>query len=538
MLLALLPLLLAFPSALAQEGAPDQPLSPRERAVHLLSRLSFGPRPGEVERLLEMGEEAWIREQLAPIVDAALADRLSGFHSLSMDAATVADTYDSPPASGLTEDDRRQRARLRQLPRIEMMQSVLLRSALSKNQLKEVMCDFWRNHFNVSYTKGGSANFLITDWERNVIQAYALGNFVDLLEASAHHPAMLHYLDNASSRRPPTKQELAEIERRVRRKTGSRQRGEEAAAQLSLQRGLNENYGRELLELHTLGVDNGYKQRDVIAVAKSLTGWTWSGGRNGNWRFQFRNDMHIQEDERILGKRFKNDRNDGQAQGEAVLRMLASDRRTASFISTKLARYLLSDVPPPKLVAAVAKTFKKSGGDVPAMIRTILQSEQFWSREAFRSKFKTPFEFVVSAVRATDAEITNAVPLVATLRDMGQGIYLCDDPTGWFDTAEAWLDPGVMAVRWQFALDLASGKIQGVRIPDSFWERVPQDVPARLWQHHLTKLILLGGAGPRTRAALSAVTDRYLSLARNPDIRVLGPQLVGLLLGSPEFQQQ
>jgi uncharacterized protein (DUF1800 family) len=218
--------------------------------------------------------------------------------------------------------------------------------------------------------------------------------------------------------------------------------------------------------------------------------------------------------------------------------MLSGHQGTADFIALKLCRYLIADEPPQRAVDAAAKAFRRSDGDIPAVVRAIVESEDFWARENYRAKFKTPYEFVLSALRATGARVDEGEAVMRRLIEMGQGLYLCDDPTGWYDTAESWLDPGVMALRWQFALDLASGSLRGVSIPTEFWDEVPESLPPRLWQHHLTKMILPGGAGPRTRAALSSVTDEYLARAAVPDVRELGPELVGLLLGSPEFQQQ
>ncbi len=522
---------------MGQEPEGTLPLTERERAVHALSRLAYGPAPGDLERVLEIGVEEWIERQLSPQADAALEDRLAGFPSIRLSLVDLMDQYQAVLEEGISAEERRWLQRYENQPRSELLQSLLVRAVHSSNQLEEVLGDFWRNHFNVSYTKGGPSKFLLTDWEREVIRAHTLGKFGAFLAATAKHAAMLHYLDNASSRRPPTKQELAEIERKVRRRTGSRERGEEAA-QLALQRGLNENYARELLELHTLGVDNYYKQKDVIAVAEALTGWSYNGGRNGDWAFLFRNDMHAQGDKRILGRRVKGDRDSGLAEGEQVIEMLAGHKGTAQFIATKLVRYLVNDEPPEGLVDLAAKAFQKSDGDIPTVVRAIVGSDEFWARENYRAKFKTPYEFMISALRATGAELQESEPLLRSMIEMGQGVYLCDDPTGWYDTAEAWLDPGVMALRWQFALDLAEGRVAGVSIPPEYWDDVPDSLPPRLWQHHLTQKILPGGAGPRTRAALSTVTDDYLAKTRVPDISRLGPQLVGLLLGSPEFQQQ
>jgi uncharacterized protein (DUF1800 family) len=358
-----------------------------------------------------------------------------------------------------------------------------------------------------------------------------------MLAASARHAAMLNYLDNAVSRRPPTSAELAEIERRTQRRTGSRERAAEEVS-IAAERGLNENYAREVLELHTLGVDNGYDQDDVVALSEALTGWTYDAGKGASQEFVFRSDMHVEGDKRLLGKSFREDETGGPGQGMAILAHLAGHKNTARFISFKLTRYLVNDSPPEAIVAEAAKVYLKTDGDLTAVVRAIVRHPQFWERQHFAAKFKTPLEFVISALRATGAEIVDANALSFDLQAMNQPIYFCDDPTGWYDVAEAWLDPGVLALRWQFALDLAEGRLRGARIPREFWHCVPEDAEPATWQHHLTVALLPAGAGERTRAALATATSRYLEKHKAPDLRELGPQLVGLLLGSPEFQKQ
>ena len=515
----------------------------RDRAVHLLSRLSFGPSEAEVERVLARGEDDWLEEQLAPgeEADPRMKDALTNFQTLDMSTprlyAWITEDYEGRRENELSAEERRKVQEKRRVPKGELIRATFLRSIFSSRQVESVLADFWRNHFNVSFTKGGAADFLITEYDREVVRRHALGSFPEMLMASAKHPAMLHYLDNHLSRTPPSKQELAEIERRERRRTDSREAGEQAA-QIAAQRGLNENYARELLELHTLGVDNVYKQKDVIAVAEALTGWTFDGGREGTWNFRFRSEMHVKGDKRVLGRKIREDRdNGGVGEGEAIVEMLAEHKGTAEFIAMKLVRFLVSDQPPSSLVKDVASVYRKTDGSIPDMVRTVVKSEEFWAADTVRAKFRTPLEFLCAALRATDAEVREVNRCLAALRDMGQPILHCDDPTGYYDVAEAWLDPGVMATRWGFALDLATGKVKGVEIPVEFFDELPQDIP-RLWQHHLTKRLLPGGAGQRTRNALSTVTDEYLEKARIPDSRELGPQLVGLLLGSPEFQQQ
>lgn len=538
-------LLLAAPAQTAAAQAAPAPLNPRERAVHLLDRLAFGPAPGEVDRLLAMGEKAWLDEQLraAPAQDPRLKEALSPFETLDLSPAGASQwVYQDYSGRGkkeedLSEEERQQLRERRRQPGHELIQSVLYRAVLSDRRAEEVLADFWRNHFNVSFTKGDAIEVQINDYERMVLRRNLFGKFPDMLIAAARHAAMLNYLDNAVSRRPPSKQELAEIERNVKRRTGSNERAAEEV-QIASERGLNENYAREVMELHTLGVDNGYDQDDVIALAQALTGWTYDGGRRASQEFVFRADMHVDGDKRVIGRTFAEDKEGGPGQGQAILAYLAGHKNTARFIATKLTRYLVNDAAPQAVVDQAAKVFLKTDGDIPATVRAIVATEEFWARENFEAKFKTPFEFVVSALRATGAEITNPRVLTETLESMNQPVYFCDDPTGWYDTAEAWLDPGVLALRWQFAMDLAEGKLKGVRIPETFWAGVPDDAPPETWQHHLTLLLLPEGAGERTRAALATVTSEYLAKKKVPDVRELGPQLVGLLLGSPEFQKQ
>ena len=218
--------------------------------------------------------------------------------------------------------------------------------------------------------------------------------------------------------------------------------------------------------------------------------------------------------------------------------MLGAHKGTAQFVAMKLVRYLVSDVPDQNLVNSVAKIYRKTNGDMVAMIRAIVESDMFFARENYRSKFKTPFEFIVSALRVTSAEITSLRNLESYLKDMGQPILHCDDPTGYYDVAEAWLDPGVMALRWEFATDLVNGKIRGIKVPDKFYQQVPSDCAPQLWQHYLTKMIIPGGAAEKTRSALAITTSEYLDKTKRPSLAKAAPILVGLLLGSPEFQQQ
>ena len=534
----LLALFLIFTSAAGAQDS-ERPLSERERAAHALSRLSFGARPGQVDLLIELGVEAWIEEQLEskPLAPTSLVERLQQHETLYLSPAKIYSyTYYDYPANP-TRKDNAKRNELRNIPTRDLLSAVLLRATFSERELEEVLVDFWRNHLNVSFTKGWPAGMYIPSYEYQVIQGNVLRNFPYMLRASAHHPAMMHYLDNHLSRRPPSKQKLAELERKVRQQTGSQERGEEAAA-IAAQRGLNENYARELMELHTLGVDRTYRQKDVIAVAEALTGWGLADGREGDFGFAYDPERHILGDKKFLGYVLRRDKEKGPAQGEKILEVLTKHDDTAGFIAHKLVRYLVNDVPPESLVRAVARTYKKTSGDIPAMVRTIVRSDEFWERRNFRAKFKTPFEFVVSALRATGADVENMTGVFRSVSDMGQPIYHCDDPTGYYDTAEAWLDPGVMAKRWQFALDLANGRLKGVTIPDSFFGSISADVTPLQWLRGMVEKVLPAGASTRTLAMLHEVVREHTADSARPNMNRLGPLVLGLLLGSPEFQEQ
>ncbi len=511
------------------------PLTETERAMHALSRLAFGPRPGQLNEVLDVGVDKWIDEQLEskPHTSEALDGHLSGLETIHMTTGECREFADSPLKPDATREERRKRNDLRNQPILELTQAVALRAIHSDRQSEEVLCEFWRNHLNVSFTKGYPAQTYIPNYEERVVRANVLGNFPDMLGASAKHPAMLHYLDNYLSRKPPSKAELNDIEIKARNQAGSRDRGVEAAA-IAAQRGINENYARELLELHTLGVDREYRQKDVIAVAESLTGWTIDEGRKATYNFIFNHDMHIAEDRHFLGSTLRKDKQKSTGQGDRIFEILSNHKGTAEFIATKLVRYLTSDVPPPELVKLVAKTYLKSKGDIPSMVRTITGSDLFWARENYRCKFKTPFEFLVSALRVTDAEITKPEMLGKGLTVMGQPIYSCDDPTGYYDTAEAWLDPGVLAPRWNLALQLARGDLKGVQMPDSFFYELPTEKGALRWMQAMIAKVLPAGASSRTLAMLFQVIQGE----KNPDFEKLGPVALGLLLGSPDFQQQ
>ncbi len=361
----------------------------------------------------------------------------------------------------------------------ELVSGKLLRAVYSERQLEEVMTDFWFNHFNVFVGKGAD-RYMVTTYERDVIRPHALGKFKDLLMATAKSPAMLFYLDNWLSvgpdsdfarngparagqmypRGPFGRRAIifgAPFPMPAPRSNTPRPRN----ANKKQQSGLNENYARELMELHTLGVNGGYSQKDVTEVARVFTGWTLKEPRRGG-DFEFDDRKHEPGTKIVLGHKIKQH---GEKEGEQVLDMLAHHPSTARFISTKLAQRFVSDDPPPALIDRMAKTFLKKDGDIREVLRTMFHSPEFWSPEVYRARVKTPLEFVASAARATNADISNPMPLVQTLNRMGMPLYGAQPPTGYKTNADTWVNSSALLNRMNFALALASGKLPGVTVP-------------------------------------------------------------------------
>ncbi len=340
----------------------------------------------------------------------------------------------------------------------ELGQAKLLRAIYSDRQLEQVMTDFWFNHFNVFAGKGPE-RLLLTNYEQDVIRPHALGKFEDLLLATAQSPAMLFYLDNWMSVGPDSPQGLrAPVVRygpygRPHVVPGGNPRRKQA-------RGLNENYGRELLELHTLSVNGGYSQRDVTEVAKVFTGWTIEKLADGA-AFRYDPRMHEPGPKFVLGHRIKPK---GEDEGREVIHMLATSPQTAHFISLKLAQRFVSDDPPPALVDRMAKTFEKKKGDVREVLLTLFHSPELWADTTYRAKVKTPLEFVASAVRATGADVQDALPLVQRLNSMGMPLYGAQPPTGYSMKADTWVSSSALLTRMNFALALTAGKVRGVTV--------------------------------------------------------------------------
>jgi uncharacterized protein (DUF1800 family) len=428
---------------------PDPGFPPDDAALtHVLNRLTFGPRPGDVDKARSIGLAAWIDQQLHPerIADSA--------------AMALLPELEPPPASA---DPRELRRFARQQVQA-LAGEKILRASYSERQLQEVLVDFWFNHFNVYAGKGRTAEYL-AEYERDAIRPHVFGHFRDLLEADAKSPAMLFYLDNWLSADPNASERLAarrtRLFPRVRQRIpgpGSRIPATQASKR---RRGLNENYGRELLELHTLGVDGRYTQKDVIEVARAFTGWTID--REGTFRFVAA--LHDPGEKVVLGHKIK--AGGGVEDGETVLDIVASHPATAHHIAYQLAQRLVADEPPVALVDRAAARFRATGGDLREVVRTIVTSPEFLDESARDAKFKTPFALVVSAIRTTGATVSDARVLVQTLQQMGQPLYMCQPPTGYHNTADAWISAGGLVSRMNFATRIASGNMPGVTLPSN-----------------------------------------------------------------------
>jgi uncharacterized protein (DUF1800 family) len=643
------------------KAADARSMDAQKRAVHALNRLTFGPRPGDVERVTQIGVDKWIDLQLHPdkIDDSALEARLAPFRTLRMGTKEIVENF--PPeqlikqiaegkasmprdpteravyeaqlqryenkqerkqdaaksdpqntsevagasdgnASGGKDGDgsaadpaqmqRREERRLANLKaqelldlpadermkRIlqmspeeqralattkgakadaltsgmspkqketmmalnnpqqvvvnELMQAKLLRAIYSERQLDEVMTDFWFNHFNIFINKGAD-RYLLTSYERDAIRPHVLGKFEDLLVATAKSPAMMFYLDNWLSVGPNSEIALGIAPHRYGYGPQNRPRKNKQAS------GLNENYGRELMELHTLSVNGGYSQQDVTEVAKVFTGWTLEQPKKGG-DFRFEPRMHEPGDKIVIGHRIKSN---GEQEGLEVLHLLAHNPKTAHFISQKLAMRFVSDNPPAALVDRMTQTFLKKDGDIREVLRTMFKSPEFWSHDAYRAKVKTPLEFVVSSVRASGAEVDDARALVGTLNNMGMALYGMMPPTGYSMKADTWVNSSALLGRMNFSLGLAAGKIKGVKVDSANLDMGPaagttdpQEALAAL-----ENSLLAGDISQQTHDTISKQLDDPRISQRKLDDPQRPPNIAaitGLILGSPEFQKR
>lgn len=618
------------------------PLSDHDRALHVLSRLTFGPRPGDIEKVMAMGVDNWLEQQLNPaqMPNPGIDNRLAPYRTLRMQPREVVQAFPSnqmireaaekkrplpsdPVQFGLWEvlvdryneqqknnaaaaagtqpppDDAAQKAAaqagqdaarhladmLLSLPKAnrmpalmklpvsdrrillqyapgdmrdrlladfspveketwaamnnptavvvsELQQAKILRAIYSERQLEEVMTDFWFNHFNVFIYKDQN-QYLVTSYERDAIRPNALGKFRDVLGAVAKSPAMLFYLDNWLSMGPNS--QAAGV------KPG------QAPNPNAPSKGLNENYGRELMELHTLGVDGGYSQSDVTQVARVFTGWT-IGPADQGWPFAFDAKKHDPGAKTVVGKNISES---GMDEGLKVLDMLAKSPATAKFISTKLARRFVADDPPPALVQAMTQKFLASDGDIKEVLRVMVHSKEFWSPEVYRKKVKTPLEFIVSAVRATGTQVQNPAPIVQALNKMGMPLYQMQPPTGYSANAQAWMNSDALLERLNFSVSLANGGIGGVNFDPL--RMLALGLLARSAKEEVVPVSTNGGAD----AAITLVEDALIGgeVSKNTDKAIRksldDPQvgshllddpakplatIIGLTLGAPEFQ--
>jgi len=616
-------------SSKANKGLPIQDLTEDEAILQALNRLGFGPSPGDVERVKEMGLQKWIDQQLRPdsINDSALEARLDRFPTLKMSSAKLVDEFPQPKVAArregvsIEEYRKEQQARMQEVmqanrtedgdPNLmngqiqgkfenmdsdanppkgkgqgkgeggfgnqmfnymeihtpqrivaELSMAKVTRAVYSERQLEEEMVDFWYNHFNVFAAKGAD-RWLITSYERDAIRPHAMGKFRDLLEATAKSPAMMFFLDNWLSADPAG---WAKMQREQQQGRGMRQQrmggpfgggpfgrprfpqGQPAPAngnpndanakgKQKQDRGLNENYGRELMELHTLGVDGGYTQDDVINVAKAFTGWTIEKPQRDP-EFFFNDVLHDHTTKTVLGHQIHGG---GMKDGEEVLDILARDPHTAHHISFEIAQRFVADDPPPALVDRMAETFQKTDGDIREVLHTMIYSPEFWSKEAYRTKIKTPFELVVSATRAVGAEVDVPFALVQWTNRIGQPLYQCEPPTGYSNKADAWVNTGALLNRMNFSLALTGNRLRGtqVNMETLLGDRAATDPHATL--NRAVQALLGGQLSQQTRETLEKqLADPQILQASldDPVKQVNAAMIAGLVLGSPEFQRR
>lgn len=560
----------------AQKRPKAQKLTDEQRIVHVLNRLGFGARPGDVERVKALGLENYINQQLNPekIADSVAENKVRDLSVLNMTTAELYEKYPqpnqllrqlqargvlpenlaearenrvkgganatpgempndsmnarpaSPPAGNPLEDPKYQEAiekfyRENGLQRpgrmmAELQASRILRAVYSERQLQEVMVDFWTNHFNVFSGKGAD-RWLLPAYDRDTIRPFAISKFSALLEATAKSPAMLFYLDNFQSVSPNAGRPNALRPQRQRR-------------------GINENYARELMELHTLGVDGGYTQKDVQEVARCFTGWTifqprggaaaanamtGEAGRRNAGTFFFNARTHDDGEKTVLGHKIPE--GGGLKDGLMVLDILARHPSTAKFIATKLVRHFVADNPPPALVDRAAATFTKTDGDIRETLKTIFFSNEFNSTEAYRAKIKRPFELVISAIRTLGADTNGGPGTHRWIERMGEPLYGFQTPNGYSDAAESWVNTGGLLERMNFGLALAGNRIPGTSINLS---KLSTD-QSKVMDDYL-KILLAGEISGATREAMLKQLDKS-----DPVTKV-----VGLILGTPEFQRQ
>ena len=519
----------------AQMTAAPAALTPRDSALHALNRLAYGPRPGDVIRVAQMGVMHWIDLQLDPgrIPDDSLRAIEAGYqilHESSYDLIGLLDDARKARQERLKKNPTAPDQPADQPPKLrrlvgELPELDVVRAAYSQRQLREVMVDFWTNHFNI-YAGKGIDRALIPDYIEHVIRPNALGNFTDLLIATAQSPAMLFYLDNWESVVPgAVPPQLARAEARARFGRGNPMRLDSAKQRLP--KGINENYGRELMELHTLGVDGGYTQADVIAAARILTGWSIERPRQDP-RFVFNDWAHDYGAKTVLGVSFP--AGQGQSEGIRLLKMLASHPATMHHVSWELCQRFVADEPPDGCVDDAVAAWKKTNGDIRAVLTAIFHGPDFWARPNLSGKVKTPLEFVASALRASGAEPDTTLRLAQVVARLGEPLYQHVAPDGYHETEDEWVNSGALLDRMNVAVGLASGRMPGALVD---LDRV---VPPMADHDSLVATIdrqLLGGAmTPHTR---QVILDQIKDVLDQQAARNFA---VGMALGGPDFQRQ
>jgi uncharacterized protein (DUF1800 family) len=646
MLFALCAPVFAFDDGLTKKG---KALTEDQKIMHVLNRLGFGARPGDVEKVKAMGLQKYIEQQLNPdsINDSVAEAKVKNLEIFNMSTAEVFAKYPNPGAlvrqlegrknnqnnaqnnqnnqtadQQMTDKDRQERQeKLREYykeydlrPANQLMPQIIanrvLRAVYSEKQLQEVMVDFWQNHFNVFAGKN-AVRWYIPSYERDVIRKNALGNFKDLLIGTAQHPAMLFFLDNFQSISPNAQvnngnnrlqqmlqngQLTPQMRERIKQQRGLTdeqldQRIKQMQNQSKQKRGINENYARELMELHTLGVDGGYTQADIIEVAKCFTGWTIAdptGYRRlaaneiqdkenkkltrvqrmpgvpddiDSGEFYFNKNWHEDGTKTVLGQKINEG---GIKDGLKVIDILVAHPSTAKFIARKLAVKFVSDNPSEELVARVAKAFQDSKGDIKTTLKALFTDKEFFAPENYRAKIKTPFELAVSAIRTIGAETNSAPAILAMLNKLGEVPYGYQAPTGYPDTAEDWVNAGALLERLNFAVALASNRIPGTRADLKIFE-----APTKAAILDKTIAVVLDNdISPNTKATLLKQIEQPLPDVKTPNepdenlempnmrpqqqrggmnrqARLLEPsgnpevfKVVSLVLGTPEFQRQ
>ncbi|MGH7616789.1 MAG: DUF1800 domain-containing protein [Gemmatimonadaceae bacterium] len=554
-----------MPASERSERPGVRELTRDEQVRQTLNRLTFGARPGDVAVVAAMGVDRWIDMQLSPatIADASADAVLAGMETQRKKVFEL--IADHPDPQELLQQFNLRAARARAQGVVVPMSfggadSALLRRAqqaigqlaaqvpaarmvraiASERQLQEVMTDFWENHFSVFLGKSPT-RFSLVEYDRDVIRPRALGKFRDLLGAVAKSPEMLFYLDNWQSGVDSVHPTMLEqrIEARRRENMGDPLVRALATLPRRRPRGVNENYARELMELHTLGVDGGYTQTDVQEVARALTGWTIDAPNLGGG-FVFRPELHDAGEKVVLGHTLAAGR--GIEDGEEVLDILSRAPATAHFISTKLARHFVSDDPPPALVDRCAATFRRTDGDIRETMRCIVTSPEFFSRAAYRAKVKTPFELVASALRAMGAQPDTTPRQAQLVNQLGQPIFGRLTPDGWPDRGDAWMNSGAIMNRINFGLRLAAGQIPGVRVANWAPAMRLRQLPYDKQVDGVIDELLGGGVSPETRQILSTGENPMLASGPPPRNRVPQltglPAIIGLALGTPEFQRR